>query len=545
MGESMECDAVREPRPPHSSAAISRAMPEGAGTGEAAFALHAMLAGKPAEDITTDMVKPTVQMASQAVAADAGIEDTDSEERAPAEIACGNWVASDGEDAVQMVGQPADHDESLRDLPKIDGDGFGEVAAIAGAISQLPGNDSISWSSSVIEGEATGEYSQADTTSIDLPADAINSAGADLMPVGDDDENLSMPAQLAVRGDLIASDSETLADPVPPNTTVRIGGDRARGEAVGRDIGMAPAISLPRHVLLQTPVVPAVGQESDSWPTVTPQEAPRAVPASLLPAATPWRVMAPLVSGEVVDARATTASEAVIDIAPRLPRLVSESAAVSALIGRSVPIVAMPWSAPQAGIGGGGLLNGLGLTDLAMVATDDAAAAPGAMAAGWQPMPFSTGHFVHLPNGHAAPAVQEAVTRQVAEAVVQMRDNSVEIALSPEELGTVRLSLSRSEGGGALTVWVERPEVLEALRRNADLLQADLKDAGLGGMQLDFRNSADRDPEGQGRGDHDDEPGNAIGAVGRHPLKTSSAEGATNPLIRPLGADRWRLDIRV
>ncbi|WP_157935909.1 flagellar hook-length control protein FliK [Paracoccus zhejiangensis] len=85
------------------------------------------------------------------------------------------------------------------------------------------------------------------------------------------------------------------------------------------------------------------------------------------------------------------------------------------------------------------------------------------------------------------PVSAETLCRQVGEAALRMQDDRIEIALSPEELGSVRLVLSRGEAGAALTVWVERPEVLEMLRRHADLLMGDLRNSGLGEASLSFR----------------------------------------------------------
>jgi len=55
----------------------------------------------------------------------------------------------------------------------------------------------------------------------------------------------------------------------------------------------------------------------------------------------------------------------------------------------------------------------------------------------------------------------------------------VTVSLSPRELGTVEINISRQETGGpAVTLAVERPETLELLRRDAPALQAALDRAG-------------------------------------------------------------------
>lgn len=88
-----------------------------------------------------------------------------------------------------------------------------------------------------------------------------------------------------------------------------------------------------------------------------------------------------------------------------------------------------------------------------------------------------------------------ALVRQISDTVVTMRDEMVEIRLSPEELGRVRMVLTGSDRAPHLTIWVDRPEVLEQMRRQGDHLLQQLRDQGMSGASLDFRN---------GRQTHDD-----------------------------------------
>lgn len=80
-----------------------------------------------------------------------------------------------------------------------------------------------------------------------------------------------------------------------------------------------------------------------------------------------------------------------------------------------------------------------------------------------------------------------AIVRQVAEAVVTARDDVIEIALAPEELGKIRMVMSTSEHNPHVTIWVERPEVLDQLRRNATILQECLGDAGMADASFEFQ----------------------------------------------------------
>jgi hypothetical protein len=91
----------------------------------------------------------------------------------------------------------------------------------------------------------------------------------------------------------------------------------------------------------------------------------------------------------------------------------------------------------------------------------------------------------------------QSAASQIAEAVRLPLDGSIEIRLSPEELGRVRLSMIPGEAGLVVQMIAERPETLELLRRHVDLLAADLQDAGYSGLEFSFsREDRRRDPSG-------------------------------------------------
>ncbi|MDO5631690.1 MAG: flagellar hook-length control protein FliK [Paracoccus sp. (in: a-proteobacteria)] len=94
-----------------------------------------------------------------------------------------------------------------------------------------------------------------------------------------------------------------------------------------------------------------------------------------------------------------------------------------------------------------------------------------------------------------------AIARQIAQAAVTLREGEIELALAPEELGRLRLRIMRTDGGAAVTVWFERPEVLEAARRHLDLLMQDLQDSGFESPLLDLRSESDRETADQGGDD--------------------------------------------
>lgn len=97
------------------------------------------------------------------------------------------------------------------------------------------------------------------------------------------------------------------------------------------------------------------------------------------------------------------------------------------------------------------------------------------------------------------------VLQQVTDALVSTRGDRTEIALSPEELGRIRLVMSGPDRG-QITIWAERPETLDLVRRNADLLTQQLADAGVSAGNLDFRRDDRSDSQpAQGRASDDDD----------------------------------------
>ncbi len=94
------------------------------------------------------------------------------------------------------------------------------------------------------------------------------------------------------------------------------------------------------------------------------------------------------------------------------------------------------------------------------------------------------------PSRHepAAPRVEapRQVTAQVAEAARMLRDGPVELTLSPEELGRVKLTLAAGDGTMTLVVTAERGDTLDLLRRNIDQLAQDFRDMGYQSLQFSF-----------------------------------------------------------
>jgi hypothetical protein len=113
-----------------------------------------------------------------------------------------------------------------------------------------------------------------------------------------------------------------------------------------------------------------------------------------------------------------------------------------------------------------------------------------------------------------APARLEAMpppVRQVVEAVQTLPARPVEISLSPEELGRVRLSVATGDSGLVVQVMAERGETLELLRRHIQELAQEVRALGYGSVAFSFSGfgqSADTRPQpqaltGQAAPDHE------------------------------------------
>ena len=124
------------------------------------------------------------------------------------------------------------------------------------------------------------------------------------------------------------------------------------------------------------------------------------------------------------------------------------------------------------------------------------------------------------------------VMAQLAERAPDLRAGPVEIQLSPEELGRVRMTLSSSEQSMQVQITAERPETQDLIRRHLDVLAEDLRRQGF--TDIDFRFGQDR---GGSDSAHDHAPGGTSTAE-PEPVAAPRAQTLT---IAPTG----RLDIRL
>lgn len=100
------------------------------------------------------------------------------------------------------------------------------------------------------------------------------------------------------------------------------------------------------------------------------------------------------------------------------------------------------------------------------------------------------------PQSTTIPATARAdlaghVARQIADVAHHMPARPVEITLSPEELGRVRLTVSTHESGIVLNIVAERPETVDLLRRHIGQLGQQFQSLGYESIAFSFSDGGD------------------------------------------------------
>ncbi|MDA5095107.1 flagellar hook-length control protein FliK [Aliiroseovarius sp. KMU-50] len=81
------------------------------------------------------------------------------------------------------------------------------------------------------------------------------------------------------------------------------------------------------------------------------------------------------------------------------------------------------------------------------------------------------------------------IALQLVEVAKSMPDRPVELTLTPEELGRLRLTFSGDLSAMAVTVNVERPETLELMKRHIEILAQEMREIGYEGVSFSFEQS--------------------------------------------------------
>lgn len=90
-----------------------------------------------------------------------------------------------------------------------------------------------------------------------------------------------------------------------------------------------------------------------------------------------------------------------------------------------------------------------------------------------------------------SPETARQVATQIATAVTSNQGKTTDIALNPEELGRVKLSITASDGAITLNVLAERPETQDLLRRHMDLLAQEFRQLGYTSISFSFGEQTD------------------------------------------------------
>jgi flagellar hook-length control protein FliK len=132
------------------------------------------------------------------------------------------------------------------------------------------------------------------------------------------------------------------------------------------------------------------------------------------------------------------------------------------------------------------------------------------------------------------------VGHQLVEAVRQGANGTTDVALNPEELGRVRLSMTTQDGVLHVSVLAERPETHDLLRRNIGLLQSDFRALGYTDVAFDFGPGGDSEGRSGRATEHRPEAAPVDGSPDASPPAVGTPDG--NP--RTIAASA-RLDLRL
>ncbi len=143
------------------------------------------------------------------------------------------------------------------------------------------------------------------------------------------------------------------------------------------------------------------------------------------------------------------------------------------------------------------------------------------------------------PQAHMRGAeVPRMILVQIAEVVRQQPDRPVELTLSPEELGRLRMSFQSEGASMHIVLSFERPDTLDLMRRHIDQLAQDMREFGMSDVSFTFQQQTS---EGGGGTYSDDRSSNPS-----HDPQSDPQGMLDDPVSRVLNiAGRAGVDIRV
>lgn len=137
-------------------------------------------------------------------------------------------------------------------------------------------------------------------------------------------------------------------------------------------------------------------------------------------------------------------------------------------------------------------------------------------------------------------ASPHAIAHQMSQALADAGNRTVELTLSPEELGKVRMTLTSSDGAITVAVQAERPETLDLMRRNIESLARDFRDMGYSNIGFDFGQQTDQRPSAQERAAE-----SALQPAAPERDGPTRFESFPTPLQAPPGTASGGLDLRI
>ncbi|MEP3676243.1 flagellar hook-length control protein FliK [Sulfitobacter sp.] len=135
------------------------------------------------------------------------------------------------------------------------------------------------------------------------------------------------------------------------------------------------------------------------------------------------------------------------------------------------------------------------------------------------------------------------VARQIAEAMPHAAQRPVEIALSPEELGRVRMSISKDDGAITVNILAERPETLDLMRRHIDQLGQSFRSMGY--EQITFAFGQGSDASDQSPPDDAGPQGSGAEARANGSSGDPASAQTTPESLSPLNTTTTGVDIRL
>lgn len=124
------------------------------------------------------------------------------------------------------------------------------------------------------------------------------------------------------------------------------------------------------------------------------------------------------------------------------------------------------------------------------------------------------------------------ISQQLMDVAMRHSDGPVELMLSPEELGRVKMNFAVQDSGLTVTVAAERSETLALIRRHIDVLLQDFHDVGFSGVNLEFTghdpagNSSDFDQDGSEHSGSSVGSPSTAGAEEQSPVRINVMNGA-------------------